>query len=284
MNNNALRTRKLNWHHIQRRVLRASGLVIFVLGWELIATYLVDQSGGSRSPMPTLADVLTRDLPAFATFDFEGGGFGGTSSYPLAFRVLMLNSLSTLELVIFGVFLGAVIGILGGLALARWKIVRTAIEPLILVFRSVPLLALIPLFLLWFGGNYIGFLIYIAFAVSAMLVINTIEAVRNVPPVFISFARTLGASENQVYRTVVVPAIVPELLGGIRVVLGLAFAIALGAEFLASQSGLGRLLILSQNFLYTGRMIIVVVLFGLFAASSNAIALRIAGWLTRWKP
>jgi ABC-type nitrate/sulfonate/bicarbonate transport system permease component len=234
--------------------------------------------------MPRIVDIIRRDLPALATFDFEGGGFGGTSSYPLALRVLIQNSFATIKLVFLGVICGLLIGIFGGLALSRWRPLRIAIEPIVLVGRTTPLLALVPLFLLWFGGRYVGFVIYMTFAVAAMLIINTIEAVRNISPVYLSFARTLGATENQVFRTIVIPAVVPELVGGIRVVLGLAWAIALGAEFLAAQSGLGRLLILSQNFLYTGRMIIIVGLFGIFAALTNTITLSISNYVTRWKP
>ncbi len=267
----------------RRTILRWSGVLLVILVWEFAATFLVNQSGGARSPLPRLEDIITRDFPAFATFDIQGGGAGGTSSFPLALRVLLLNSLSTLELVIVGVVIGAVLGISCGLAISRWWSVRTAIEPVVLVARMTPLLALVPLFLLWFGGAYEGFLIYIAFAVFAMLVINTTEAVRNVRPVYLSFARTLGATENQVFRTVVIPAIVPELLGGVRVVLGLAFAIDLGAEFLAAQSGLGHLLILSQNFLYTGRMVVIVALYGLYSAVTNGLVMRVAGRMTQWK-
>lgn len=266
------------------RGLRWLGIPTVILLWEAIARLFVDQTAGESSFLPTLVDVVKRDLPAFAIFDFSSRGFEGGASYVSAIKILAINSLSTIRLVFVGVGIGAVIGIGGGLILARWKTLRSAIEPIILVLRTIPLLALIPLFLLWFGAALSGHITYIAFAVSAMLIINTLEAVRNVPPVYLSFSRTFGASENHVYRTVIFPAIIPELVGGLRVVLGLAWAIALGAEFLASQSGLGRLLLLSQNFLFTGRMLVIVILFGIFAAITNSLALYVGRRATRWMP
>jgi ABC-type nitrate/sulfonate/bicarbonate transport system permease component len=265
-----------------RRPWRLIGIPVIIISWEILARVFVDQSAGEQSRLPSLIDVVHRDLPAFAGFGVAS--FGHTSSYPVALRVLYTNATATVKLVLFGTGLGILLGVMAGLAISRWSVLRRAAEPIVLVVRTIPLLALIPLFLLWFGGAYVGNVVFIVFAVSMMLVINTVEAVRNVAPVHRSFARTLGASENQVFRTVIVPAIVPEMVGGIRVALGLSWAIALGAEFLASQSGLGRLLILSQNFLYTGRMLVIVFLFGLFATVVNAVALRLGRRITRWMP
>ena len=91
------------------------------------------------------------------------------------------------------------------------------------------------MFLSWFGRAHVGSIAFVAFAVFSILFINTIEAIRNVDPIARVLAQTPGASRARVYRTVVVPAVVPELVGGMRVVLGLAWAILLAAEFLAAS-------------------------------------------------
>jgi ABC-type nitrate/sulfonate/bicarbonate transport system permease component len=117
-----------------------------------------------------------------------------------------------------------------------------------------------------------------------MVVINTIEAIRNVPPVYFQYARTLGASRLQAYRTVILPAMLPELIGGIRVVLGLSWAIVLAAEYLASQSGLGRILIMAEKWLYTGRMIVIIFLIIAYSLLLNWLFLKVAKHITRWMP
>lgn len=262
------------------RPWRFVGIPLLLGIWAVISAAFVDQSGGAQSPLPGPLDVVTRDLPGFAAFG--EGVLGEASSYPDALLVLLSNALSTMKLVATGTALGLVAGFTIGLLISRWTVIRRIIEPLVTFVRTVPLLALIPLFLVWFGGSYTGNVLYVAFAISVMIVINTIEAVRNVHPIHMEFARTMGASENVIYMTVVLPSILPELMGGIRVAVGLSWAFVLGAEYLASQSGLGHLLILSQNFLYTGRMIIIAAIFGLFAIALNALMMLLTKRVTKW--
>jgi ABC-type nitrate/sulfonate/bicarbonate transport system permease component len=117
-----------------------------------------------------------------------------------------------------------------------------------------------------------------------MMVVYTVEAVRNVAPIFQDYGRTMGATRFQVYRTIVLPAIIPALIGGVRVCLGVSWAIVLAAEYLGAQSGLGRILILSQLFFDTGRMVIIVMLFVGYAMLLNSLVTTTLYRLTRWVP
>jgi ABC-type nitrate/sulfonate/bicarbonate transport system permease component len=85
-----------------------------------------------------------------------------------------------------------------------------------------------------------------------------------------------------VTRTVVLPAILPELLSGVRVVVGMAWAITMGAEFLGAQSGLGRILIFSMNYLSMGRMIVILLVYMILAVILYKIIEVIGGRITRW--
>ena len=130
----------------------------------------------------------------------------------------------------------------------------------------------------------IGSVSFVAFAVFSMLFVNTLEAIRNVDPVVRRFAMALGASRIRVYRTVVVPAIVPELAGGMRVVLGLAWAILLAAEFLAAQSGIGRIMILAQQYFDLSRMILVVLLLMCYTYLLDRVVAIAVARATTWVP
>lgn len=264
------------------------GIVVPLLIWEG-AAWWVKLANPERADtiLPSIEFVLTDALPKMATFYGMGGvgtEYGAASDYGLAFIVLAYHSAFTILRLLAGVALGAAVGIGTGLLLGWSAHLRAFLQPPLLVVRTVPLLALVPLFLVWFGDAEQGKILFIAFAVFSMLLVNTIEAVRNVPPIYQHYALTQGASRGQVFRTVVLPAIVPELVGGIRVSLGLAWAITLAAEYISAQTGLGRILILSERFIFTGKMVVIVVIFMVYSVALNGLFLQLSRRLTRWMP
>jgi ABC-type nitrate/sulfonate/bicarbonate transport system permease component len=262
------------------------GVVIMLCTWELYATHVHDQNPRRSDTMfPRFEYIVTNSYPEFATFyGTDQGMIGQRSDYRQATIVLIENSLATARRVVIGVGVGISLGIAVGLLVGWSRWVREIVLPPILLLRTIPILALIPLFLFWFGTREIGILIYITFAVFAMMIINTIEAIRNVSPLFQDYARCMGASQSQVYRTIIMPAIVPSLAGGIRVILGISWAIALAGELLATNRGLGWLMILSERQLKTGSMAVVVALFALFSIVVNAIFVQVANYVSRWQP
>lgn len=237
----------------------------------------------AHTVLPTIEYVFRVSLPELSSFDQSGTGYGETS-YLGAFLVLGKHSLITAARVIVGTSLGMLLGVFLGILMAWSPIVKKYLQPIVSFIRPIPLLALVPLFILWFGGKEAGNILYIVFGISVMVVVNTLNAIRNIPPHYPLFAETLGATRGQVFKTVIFPAIIPELIGGIKVALGMAWAITLGAEMLAAQQGLGRILILSQYFMYTGRMIIVVILFMLYSFILNIVTTRVGEDVIRWKP
>lgn len=262
-----------------------AGVLLPLLLWEVGAHVVLAVYPLGSFLLPTIENILFVSLPGFATFDpSTPQGFGGASSYLGAIKVLAEHSVATLARVAMGTTAGLILGILVGLLIGWSKALRDFLFPIIQILRTIPFLALIVLFMLWFGGAEIGPLVYISFVVFTTIVVITIEAIRNVPPVYRHFAQTLGANDLQIYRTVVVPAITPSLVGAIRVVLGSAWAIVLAAEYLAVQTGLGRLMILSEMFFQTGRIVVVVLLFMAFSAATNYAFLAGARRLTRWQP
>ncbi len=156
--------------------------------------------------------------------------------------------------------------------------------PTIRFIRNVPLLALVALFLVWFGGNEKGIIIYISFALWVIYCTSTIEAITTIDPVRIAFARTLGAKEKDIFLSISIPMIIPNILDATKVALGVAWAVALGSEFLAAQNGLGRLMIISQMYLNTGRMLVILILFVIYTALFSGFVTIISRRLLRWMP
>ena len=127
-------------------------------------------------------------------------------------------------------------------------------------------------------------MIYIAFGLWIIYTTNVIEAIDRADRTRINFARTLGASNQKIYTNVILPMIVPNIINASKVALGVAWAVALGGEFLAAQDGLGRLLILSQQYMKTGRMLIILILFIILTGLFSWLLKLVGDRLTRWMP
>ena len=103
--------------------------------------------------------------------------------------------------------------------------------------RPVPVFALIPLFMLWFGIGFWPQILLVALGVSAILGVETYEAIRNLPLVYIRAASNLGADKKTIFRTVVIPYIFPHLIGAIRVAAAASWGLDVAAEFMWVRVG-----------------------------------------------
>lgn len=258
-------------------------VLLVIIGWE-IASFIARQSGGTAATLvPSWWEILTEDLPSFASFKL-GATSNDASSYFAAFQVLISNSLITIKRVLIGFVIGGVLGVGMGILIGLNDVLNKLFYPVIKVLRNIPLLALIGLFLVWFGGREEGIIIYIAFGLWIIFCTNTIEAIHNVNPLSIQFAKTLGANNREITTEVILPMIVPNLVNATNVAFGVAWAVALGGEFLAAPDGLGRLLIVSQNYVVTGRMVIILIIFVILTEVFSWMNRIIGNRLTSWMP
>lgn len=177
---------------------------------------------------------------------------------------------------------GSLLGTAVGLAMVRSRIVYHAISPLVEALRPVPPVALIPFVILWFGIGESGKFFLGALGCFMVMAINTIVASRNVPPVYQRAARSLGATQNQVYRTVVLRAIVPQLFSGLRIGAALTFAVIVAAEFMGAESGIGALIMLASRTLNTPVVLLGTIIIGLEALLLEQAIRLLSRSLTSW--
>lgn len=150
-----------------------------------------------------------------------------------------------------GFTLGSLAGILVA-CLASWsRLVAVIVEPLIQVLKPIPPLALTAFAILWFGTGLTGIVAISAWACFIILMIETREAIRNIPPIYLWAGAALGASQGIVYRRIILPAVLPGLIGALRVAVVMAFNLTLLVEFRAGAGGVGYLLIRGYTFLRT---------------------------------
>ena len=262
-----------------RNVLAIAALAFL---WEVSAWIAAARGSNEAALAPTWQTIISHSVPSFAVFA-SGSLTGNQHNWGLALQTLVnACGISALR-VIVSLVLGAVIGIGVGLTIGSNKAIRALLYPTFRLLRNVPLLALIPLFLIWFGTSDEGIIIFITFGLGIIYLTGTVEGLANVSRVRVAFAQTLGARRREVMKDVMLPSIVPNLLDATRVAVGVAFAVGLGGELIAEQSGLGHLLLASEQFLATGRMVIVCVCYatmtGILAAGVELVSLRLTAWV-----
>jgi ABC-type nitrate/sulfonate/bicarbonate transport system permease component len=196
--------------------------------------------------------------------------------------VIVGDALWTLGRVLVSWLLGSALGVTIGLLMIRSRLVFFLLTPLVEALRPVPPIALIPFVILWFGIGETGKIFLAALGCFMVMAINTIVAGRNVPPVYLRAARSLGASENTVYRTVILPAIVPQLVAGLRIGAALAFAVTIAAEFMGAEAGIGALIMLASRTLSTDVVLLGTIIIGLEAVGLEQLIRIISNRATAW--
>jgi ABC-type nitrate/sulfonate/bicarbonate transport system permease component len=145
--------------------------------------------------------------------------------------------------VTFGIGIGGALGLLFGVVMGWSRTVDQYLHPLYVLVRSVPPLALITYVMLWLGHGQAHLLVPIAYAVATTVVIPAYHGVRDVADVYVQAARALGARPRLILSRVVVPAVSPFVLSGLRYAVVIAWMTTVGVEMLMSDDGLGHLLV-----------------------------------------
>lgn len=146
-----------------------------------------------------------------------------------------------------GFSLGVVVGVPLGIILGSHDTLALSLDPLIQMLRPISPLAWMPLAVIWFGVTEVApiFLIFLASFFS--ILVATINAVRNIPPMFIQAGKNFGLRPAALLGRVIFPAILPRVLTGLRIALGIGWLVVVAAEMIAVNSGLGYLIIDSRN-------------------------------------
>ena len=269
----------------RERLISLGVFVALLLLWQLLSiAYPVEASPGE--PMIAGWQVLfTRTLLSMA--DYYPGGFGvpavsdgAPRTYLAAILSLVLHSSDTLVRLVAGLLAGWIVGLALGLAISWSRWTRRLVDLPVQFLRTLPLLAMVPLFQLWFGTEFLGKVLFIAYGIGVIVFAGTVNAVRNVPPIYIDNARALGASRLTLYRTV----ILPEMRSTVLLSLGTGWGAVLGAEYLGAQSGLGYVIVYAQQFAYLDRMFLIALLFIAYTSISYWAVSRLTARLLEWAP
>jgi sulfonate transport system permease protein len=169
------------------------------------------------------------------------------------------------------VAIGLLLGVSAGTALAvvsgLFPVGERLVDPLVQMFRTMPALALVPLFILWFGIDERPKVLLVAFGVAFPIYVNTYGGIRGVDGRLVEAGRVFGLGRWGLIRHVVLPGALPSWLVGLRFSLGIAWIVLVAAEQINATSGIGALMVNAQNLLQTD-----VILVGLLVYSALGLA------------
>lgn len=160
---------------------------------------------------------------------------------------LVQHAAASLQRVFIGYGMAVVAGVVLGVLVGWFRIVREVADPLIEATRPVSPIALIPLAILWFGIGPESKIFIIFIGTFFPILLNTIAGVRHTDVLMIRAARALGAGQLRILRTVSIPAAAPFIHTGLRISLSIAFIVIVASEMVAAQNGLGWLILDSQR-------------------------------------
>lgn len=195
---------------------------------------------------------------------------------------LWQNFAASLGRTFTGYVLSAIVAIPIGLWMGLNPWVRAVLAPLFNLLRPVPAIALIPLFVLWFGIGEMSKILVIFLASFLYVVLNTSAGVATVPEGLIRAAINLGASRGQLFRYVIFPAALPSIMTGLKTGLAVSWAVVVAAELIAAQKGLGYMIEDAATFYRIKDVYVGVILIGVIGLLMNttleAIERRALHW------
>lgn len=246
------------------RPVKWIGLVVFVT---LIAIAEWGTRAGwiSALTLPKPSDVLAT--------------FGELYQSGLLFKHLSV-SLSRLAI---GAFFGVIAGVGVGILIGLFSMIRAGLVPLVAAIFPIPKIALLPLFVIWFGIDEGSKYALIAFGTFTPTVVATYGAVDNVDRGLIRMGQSFGLSWLSIVRKIVIPGAMPGILSGLRISLAIAIILLVAAEMLGAEYGIGAYILEAGSLYDLERLFAGVVILSLLGVIVSAVIGLVERRLLRWR-
>ncbi len=240
------------------------GVAVFVV---LISLAEVGTRSGFISPLtlPKPSDVLLtfREL-------YDSG-------------LLWTHLAPSLSRLAIGAALGATLGIGIGVLIGLFSYIRAGMVPLIAAIFPIPKIALLPLFVIWFGIDEASKYALIAFGTFTPTVVATYGAVDNVDRTLIRMGQSFGMSWKSIVRKIILPGAMPGILSGLRISLAIAIILLVAAEMLGAEHGIGAYILEAGSLYNLERLFAGVVILSLLGVLVSAAIGAIERYVLRWR-
>ena len=189
---------------------------------------------------------------------------------------------ASLYRVICGFAVAVVVGAVLGMAMARIRWVDDILDPLVELLRPISPLALFPLAILWFGIGDASKIFLIALAASFPVILNTYAGARSIDSNLVRASRSLGATEFEIFKGVVLPASLPHIFTGVRLAWGISLIVIIAAEMIGATVGIGYMILEAQQTFRTERVLAGIFVIGAIGFTTDLGFRRLRRWVLPW--
>ncbi len=258
----AARPRRSYWRRNENWLLGTLSMLAFVALWEIVVR------AGLVNPLFTSSPsrIVAAAIEMFADESFYGH--------------LEVSA----EEFFSGFALAIVLGVPLGILMGWYSRVNAVLEPFVSALYATPRIALLPLVVIWFGIGIASKVAIVFLGAIFPILVNTITGVRTIEADFIKVARSFGATDRQMFATVVLPSAVPMLLTGLRLGLGHALVGIVVGEMYGATQGLGYLIAVAGARFQTDRVMVGIILIAGLGVALTELLRAIERRFERWRP
>jgi sulfonate transport system permease protein len=254
--------RRLAWQRLPRPVRRLLGPIVLLAAWELASVLGLLNNQMLAGP----GAVISTAVQLIQTGELQGA------------------LLASLQRVAIGLSIGTAFGLILALVSGLISLGEDLIDGPMQILRALPILALVPLDIVWFGIGEEAKDLLIAFGVAFPIYINTYAAIRGIDPKLIELSRTLRLRRWEVLRRIVLPGAIPGFIVGFRFAAAVAWLILVVVEQVNANSGLGYMMNQAQVLDQTNVILVGLLIYGLLGLTSDTLIRFLERRVTTWRP
>ena len=245
---------------------RVGAVVLFVVCWQIFA--VINQRFRIVNPLFMIPPFELRNT---AIRQWNDG-------------ILLGDVYASMSTALKGYLIGCIVGVVTGIMSGYLQFVQRLWDPVVQIFRPIPPLAFLPMFILYLGIGDLTRVLFIAYAVYFYTYMNAMQGVRHIDPVLVRAALSLGATRLRIFRSIILPGAMPSIMTGLRVSAGMALFVLVAAELIAADQGIGYRIMWARQYFQVDTMLFDAFLIGFLGFIIDAGMRRIEGWVLRWKP
>jgi ABC-type nitrate/sulfonate/bicarbonate transport system permease component len=184
----------------------------------------------------------------------------------------------------WGYVLSVVIGVPFGIAIGWYRKFAYTCDPFVNAMNATPRVALLPLVIIWLGIGILSKIGIIFLGAVFPLIINTRDGVKTTPHNLLTAARSFGASEWQIFRSVVIPSTIPFILTGLRLAIGRALIGVMVGELYAATAGIGFMITVAGATFQTDKVFVGVLIFAISGMVATELVDKVERKFDKWRP
>ncbi|MGD0555742.1 MAG: ABC transporter permease [Streptosporangiaceae bacterium] len=188
------------------------------------------------------------------------------------------------KLYLTGLGISIVVGVPAGIIFGYWRFIGAIFDPLIAILYATPLIALLPLVLVWFGISFKAQVVMVLLVAIFPIIITTMNGVRELDPDLLRVAKSFRASQWSIIRTLLFPSLLPYIVTGLRLSMGLGLIGVVVSEYYLGESGLGGFIMQAGSINDTSQVMVGILVLALSSVLLTALIKWVERRVTPWRP